>query len=307
MYFVKKFDFMKKWCLLMLLSLFFWACDDGDIITTNLDFPEGNLQFCGGPGGYLFYKINDAGTESISVLASNSEQLFTETGTITISLNASSNIALYRIFDGTVDDSYFCNEVPPTSPLVNTEYIANSGTLEINTDTTLDDNDLLEAEDEADLDTDNDGIPNFYDFDDDGDNVPTILELDTENADGDNNPFTNPRDTDGDTIPDYLDDDDDGDTILTRYEDADGDLDPTNDIDDPSVGANYLNPAVTNTNKLDSYREHTYTLSSDAQVLLRNFILINGEEEINREFLDLGELLSIFTGTVLVTPEFVKQ
>ncbi|UMB54548.1 FKBP-type peptidyl-prolyl cis-trans isomerase [Lutibacter sp. A64] len=48
-------------------------------------------------------------------------------------------------------------------------------------------------------DTDEDGIPNYYDDDDDGDGVLTI----DEDANGDGDPTND--DTDGDGIPDYLD------------------------------------------------------------------------------------------------------
>jgi len=52
------------------------------------------------------------------------------------------------------------------------------------------------------------------DSDDDG-----ILDVDEDaNLDGDNNPATNPTDTDGDGIPNYLDLDSDGDGLLDNYE-----------------------------------------------------------------------------------------
>lgn len=283
------------------------SCDDGDIITTNLDFPDGNLEFCGDAGGYLFFKTNDADTESISLLLSTSDVLFTDTDTLLVNLN-SNNTLVYRIFDGTVDSDYFCSEIPPTEPFVNTEYIATSGTAEVRTFTTLSDNDSLTEEQEGTTnDSDEDGLLDFFDFDDDGDNVPTILELDTENADGDNDPLTNPLDTDGDGVPNYLDPDDDGDKIPTINEDFDGDLDPTNDITDATVGPDFLNPAISVNTPIDQYREHEYFFASDAQVFLRNFILLSGEEEINREFLNLGEIINILDGTILVVPIFPED
>ena len=298
---------MKKLGFLAIFATFFFtSCDDGEIITTSFDFPETNLQFCGGPGGYLFYKTNDAGTESISLLLGNANELFQSSDTLATTLNGTSNIVNYRIYNDVVDGTYFCSEVPPTTPQVVTEYIASSGTAVLYINTTLFDNDNLDENEEGlTIDTDNDGLLNYYDFDDDGDNVPTILELDTENADGDNNPLTNPKDTDNDGIPDYLDEDDDGDGILTRYEDADGDLDSTNDITDPSVGADYLNPAVANSNPIDEYREHEFNYTSDIILILENFILINGEEEINRERFPMGTIDAIETGVQTVVPVFV--
>ena len=60
------------------------------------------------------------------------------------------------------------------------------------------------------FDYDSDGIADFIDVDDDGDGI-----LDSEedaNTDGDNDPETHPTDTDGDGMPDYqdLDSDNDG-------------------------------------------------------------------------------------------------
>jgi len=295
---------MFRWLFALLGCIIITSCDDGDIITTNLDFPDGNLEFCGAPGGYLFFKTNDAGSESISLLLNNSEQLFTTSDTLIVNLN-NNNTVVYRIFDGTVDSDYFCSEIPPTEPQVSTEYIATSGTAEVRTITTLADSDSLTEEQEGTTnDSDGDGLLDFFDFDDDGDNVPTILELDTENLDGDNNPLTNPLDTDGDGIPNYLDEDDDGDKILTINEDLDGDLDPTNDITDPTIGPDFLNAAVSIETEITSYREHEYTFTSNTRVFLRNFILLSGEEEINRELLDLGEIINILSGNILVVPNF---
>jgi len=299
-----KIDSMQKIFFSIVVAVLFYGCQDGDIITTTFDFEDTDLQFCGGPGGYLFYQINDANTESLSVRFGNTEQLFLETDTLDINLNGSSNFANFRIFNGEVDSDYFCNEVPPTTPSVNTEYIANSGILRLITTVTLDDNDGLNAEDELNLDSDGDGWLDYFDFDDDGDNVPTLLELDNEDLDGDGDPLTNPKDTDGDSIPDYLDDDDDGDGILTRYEDIDGDLNPTNNITNPEIGADYLNPEVTQSLIVDQYREHEYDFESDVRVILLNLVMQNGNETITKETINMGTYTNIVTGTVSGTPDF---
>ncbi len=295
---------MKKTALFLLVVIGLTACQDGDIITTSFDFEDTQLRFCGGPGGYLFFKLNQAQTESISVRLGNSEQLFLESDTLEIALNGNTNYVNFRQFNGEVSSDYFCNEVPPTSPEVTSEYIANSGIVRLITETTYDDNDGLDAEDEIGLDTDGDGLPNAYDFDDDGDNVPTLLELDNEDLDGDGNPLTNPKDTDNDGIPDYLDEDDDGDGILTRYEDVDGDLNPTNNITEPTIGPDYLNPDVAVGFVVDAYREHSYNFSSNVTVILKNVALNNGEETITKETLSLGEYANILSGTLIGTPDF---
>ncbi|NVK53664.1 MAG: T9SS type A sorting domain-containing protein, partial [Flavobacteriaceae bacterium] len=66
------------------------------------------------------------------------------------------------------------------------------------------------------LDTDGDGIIDSVDIDDDNDG---ILDTDEDaNTDADNNPLTNPTDTDGDGIPNHLDIDADNDGIPDNIE-----------------------------------------------------------------------------------------
>lgn len=297
---------MRSIIFYVILAAFFVGCDDGDLIVTSFDFEETNLEFCGGPGGYLFFKLNNNDTESLSVRLGTSEELFLASDTIEVALNGTSNFVVYRIFSSQVDNSYFCNEVPPTTPTVDIEYFASSGIASLETITTLVDNDNLDSEDEGTEDTDNDGLLDFFDFDDDGDNVPTLLELDTLNEDGDNDPLTNPKNSDDDEIPDYLDPDDDNDGIPTRYEDTNMNLDPTDDVTDPSVGADYLNDQVQNSTVIDVYREHTYNYSSDVVLILRDLSLSNGSETIIREFLNMGAIDNISSGVILIIPEFIE-
>jgi hypothetical protein len=90
---------------------------------------------------------------------------------------------------------------------------------------------------------------------------------------------------------------------LTRYE-ADGTLDPTIIETDPSVGADYLNPAVANEVVIDEFREHNYDFVSDIELFLSNLILVNGSEQITRETLDMGTIEPILIGNEQITPSF---
>ncbi len=304
---------MTRFFLYIFFASLFISCDDGDVIVTTFDFEDRALQQCQGSNAFLFFQINDAGTESLSARLAITEDIFIEEETQSFTINGTTNFANYRIYDGSVEADYFCNEVPPTSPPVTVEYIAESGIASTTVTLNFDDEDGLAFVDSDDPelegtgDFDGDGIPNYYDFDDDGDNVPTILELDTENADGDNDPLTNPKDTDDDGIADHLDTDDDGDGILTIDEDADQDLNPTNDIDETSVGANYLNGAISISYNITNYREHDYAFSSDIRLILSNMSFVNGEEQITRETIDMGSILGIATGEVLRTPDFPED
>jgi hypothetical protein len=103
------------------------------------------------------------------------------------------------------------------------------------------------------LDSDGDGIPNFFDSDSDGDGIPDSIETDDDldndgipnyldndsDGDGIDDQYEGYEDIDGDGIPNFLDDDSDGDGILDGVDDDyDGDgisnLDEGWDANDPA-------------------------------------------------------------------------
>ena len=296
---------MKKILFLFLATILLQSCDDGDIIVTTFNFDNADLKSCGTLGNYVFYKVNTAAQESLSLKLGETDSIYRLEGTKNYNLNGTSNFANYRTYDGALGNNYFCSSIPPTAPIVTVDYLAASGTAEFITTFLYDDLDGVPANIEKPGDTDGDGIPDIYDLDDDGDNVPTVLELDTENADGDDNPFTNPKDTNGDGIPDYLDDDDDGDGILTRDEDQDRNLDPRNDVTDPTVGPDYLNAAVAIDYNVEEYRVHTYKIYKSVKITLKNAVLVNGDEEITQETLNIGTIENVETKDKTIKPKFL--
>ncbi|MFK5981902.1 MAG: hypothetical protein QM499_03225 [Flavobacteriaceae bacterium] len=293
---------MRKLFFIPILLGLFISCNDGDIIVTEFNFELDNLDSCGGPGGYVFFNINNSNAaESISLILKTNDILFLDSGTEEYVLDGNSNIVNYRKYSGDVSSDYFCSNIPPTSPGVTIEYLGESGIAELTTFATKDDEDGKEEDLTSDLNTDGDSLLNYFDDDDDGDNVPTVVELGSDFLEGINE---NPLDTDNDGIFDYLDDDDDGDGVLTRYEDANGDLDPTNDITDSAVGPNYLNPIVTDSNVIDQYRVHSFKLVSDISLLVKNLILVNGEEQITQETMIFGNKSDVINTTLSLTPDF---
>ncbi len=278
------------------------SCDDGDIIITTFNFDDAELQRCGTSGNYVFYKINTEALESLSLKLGVTDSLYRSEGLKEYILNGTSNFANYRTYDGTLGSSYFCSSIPPTSPKVTVDYFAASGTANFTTIFVYDDNDGVDSDLEFDGDTDGDGILDIYDEDDDGDNVPTALEI--QNNDGDNDPFTDPLDTDGDGIPDFLDADDDNDGVLTRNEDKNMDLNPRNDVTDPNVGADYLNPAIADTYIVNEYALHEYTITKEVKIVLNNLVLVSGEEEITVETLNMGTLENVETLQKTHNPPF---
>ncbi|MDB2587277.1 hypothetical protein N9Y02_04720 [Flavobacteriaceae bacterium] len=289
----------------ILISLaVFSSCDDGDVAVQSFDFEDQSLSYCDNDQSILFYVRNSSGTEAVLAdLTVNLTNLLSA-GVLSYELAGSTNNVAYRIFDTSADPDYFCSAIPPTSPMVIDELIAISGRAEMLVVVNKDDLDGLSADDESplDQDTDGDGLFDYIDFDDDGDNIPTAFELDVFNNDGDNNPLTNPLDTDQDGIPNYLDPDDDGDGVLTIDEDLNGDLDPTNDFTDPSIGPDYLNANIFLSTPQDAYREHNYQVVSSIDLTLLDLVLTASGREIIKEVLFMGSIPSFLTTTVTQTP-----
>ena len=293
---------MRKLVLLILIPLLFQGCNDGDIIVTNFDFEDAQLQQCGDTSNVVFFKINPQVNESISLLIPTSQELFIETGTQTFNLSSTGSIVNYRGFDDSVTSSYFCNPVPATSPGVVLEYIGTSGIANLISETTLDDFDGIDFVNSDDLsqegfgDFDGDGIPNYHDFDDDGDNVLTSQEIGEDPL--------NPRDTDLDGMPDYLDPDDDNDGVLTINEDIDQNLNPADDIATPGGLPNYLDPDITTSVVIEAYKEHLYNRTSDGTIIIDNLVLVSTQEQIIIQTYTLGVIEQIRNETILLTPEF---
>ncbi|WP_271393915.1 hypothetical protein [Aequorivita sinensis] len=287
--------------LLILSSIFIQSCDDGDIIVRSFNFDNAELKTCGDVGNYVFYKVNPDSKESLSLKMEVLDSLYREEGIVNYALNGTTILVDYRTYDAALGNNYFCSSIPPTSPNVTVEYVASSGTAVFTTTFLIEDNDGVPREYEFAGDTDDDGLDDMYDFDDDGDNVPTVFELNLE--DDDEDPFSNPKDTDGDGVPDFLDNDDDNDGVLTRFEDENLDLDPKNDITDPTVGPDYLNPEVANSYEVFQHQPHEYQIFKSVQITLKDLVLVRGDEQIIIETLDMGTIENVEIITKTVTPQ----
>ena len=293
---------MRKLFFISIFLSLFSSCNDGDIIVTDFNFEASNLNNCGGPGAYVFYNINNSlFAESISLFLETSDILFLESGIVEYVLNGITYAVNYRKYDNDITDDYFCSNIPPTTPSVTIEFLGASGIAVLTTIVTKNDEDGIEEDSTSNLDTDNDGLLNYFDNDDDGDNVPTLNELGSEFLTG-NNEF--PLDTDNDGIYDYLDIDDDGDTILTRYEDANADLDPTNDFTDTNSDPDYLIATIAQSTIIDQYRIHSFQLTSDIELVINNLVLVNGSEEIIKETMVLGNKSGVINEAVALVPDF---
>ena len=299
----RKILFFLVGCICLLNS-----CDDGDIVVSNFNFDEEtSLSLCGDNDMNLLYTIDQETNEAISFQFSDDNfdgrfQGLDAPEPTSIDMG-SSNKLTYRILSEPADGAqYFCQDVPPSSPDVEQEFVSTSGgtaILSISVTEQDDDDGIPAAQEDLnnngnlfDDDTDGDGIPNFIDTDDDNDNVPTSVEI--INNEGDEIP-----DTDEDGTLDYLDPDDDDDGVLTRNEDlnafenADDNGNPVlNPQDDTNADGlpNYLNPQATESINIDQFRPNVISRTFRTQIVIRNVTLeqVNGDQTITLEELRLG-------------------
>ena len=228
---------MRNGLYLILLLSFFTSCNDGDIIVNNFEFESRTISLCEGIGKTkVMYKINNQDVnEAISLVANNSNfsevsKVLLQNSTSTISFElGGTNKLNFRTFDGEVPSTYFCSDIPASSPKVIEEFVSVGGMVTITSEPvtaneTDTDGDNVPNNKEFNGDTDGDGIPDFRDIDDDGDNVPTREEVATGSGDPTNTDGF--RDTDEDGIPNYLDKDDDDDETDTRDEVTEADQFP---------------------------------------------------------------------------------
>ena len=294
---------MRSILVVLLTFLFFNACDDGDIITVNLEF-EDDLSLCENDvDNYTVYKVRTDPEESLSlVFPRNAENdlLFNPEVSpyeVKFGINNTSVFFNYRTYNQTPE---FCNTIINSDIIIREDYAAQTSTTDNVTVTATfvdSDSDGISNEDEDDnldgdsnyltnpLDTDGDGLPNYIDDDDDNDNVLTIDEDD--NLDGDNNPFTNPKDTDNDGIFNYLEEDDDGDGVLSRLEDENENRNPADDfLNDDDNLPRYLNPDASQEFPAPSpeFRVVTYTRTVTTTFLIENL----GLDIIFSDLLDYG-------------------
>ncbi|WP_111708403.1 hypothetical protein [Lutibacter citreus] len=118
---------MKK-LITLFIAFTLFSCNDGDFDVPAFEFTN-TVSSC---GEYVLYTLNSEKTETI-ILSLTESQLGTEAGEATYSIPSPINIT-YRLFDDAINGSnYFCQEIPPSSPVVLKELEAIEGTLIINT------------------------------------------------------------------------------------------------------------------------------------------------------------------------------
>lgn len=142
---------MKKYFGLLCCVFALNACDDGDMVFDSFNFDDARSADCGLDNAInTVFKIND--NEALILKIDGGQTFFSEAGDpylvdlfpfrneMTINSPAkiytisNDNRVIYRVFNGTVTNSYFCSQIPPISPAVIDESSTSGtggGTIEI--------------------------------------------------------------------------------------------------------------------------------------------------------------------------------
>jgi hypothetical protein len=123
---------MKKLIVLVASVFMLQACDDGDITLESFNFDTVNIQEC--IDNNLIFKINQDEMLLINIPEASFANVETPDGSPRIVNVNSTNQIKYRIYSGNVTANSICNLIPPATPVVQDEWNATGGTIEIITD-----------------------------------------------------------------------------------------------------------------------------------------------------------------------------
>ena len=120
------FDLVRKGIFILVFTVLS-GCSEGELQIETIDFDQVAMSFCGSASTEteLFFKLNDL--EALILKLDNSLiRNEASTDTLRSSIPGGSEVS-YRLFDGTVSASYFCDLVPPVTPIVIEEIPGESG------------------------------------------------------------------------------------------------------------------------------------------------------------------------------------
>lgn len=128
---------MKKF-IIFFIALSLFSCNDGDFDVPEFQFTD-DVNSC---DEYLLYIASSEKTETM-IMTLTSGQLGTTPGEKSYSISSSLPV-IYRIFSEAIGSDYFCQAIPPTTPIVLKELDADSsGNVNIITTEVLDDQTVI--------------------------------------------------------------------------------------------------------------------------------------------------------------------
>jgi hypothetical protein len=116
----------------MILTVILNSCDDGNLIQEDINFENASTQSCS--SNNIIYKIN--GSEALLLEIPKSSFTDEPSGTTPTNLTiGGSNRVVYRFYNGAVASNNICETIPPATPVVNSQWNATAGTIQITTTT----------------------------------------------------------------------------------------------------------------------------------------------------------------------------
>src|SRR5690606_14138779 len=132
---------MKRFTAFFILLLLLGACDDGDLAITNFNFTNQTISQCANNDFLYNVNSNEVLILDIPLINFPNSENRDENGNIIplVYTLSSSDKLMYRLYDGTINNSALCANFPASSPKVVEEWTALSGaTIEISTAAILD-------------------------------------------------------------------------------------------------------------------------------------------------------------------------
>lgn len=127
---------MKKFLLFILCLGYFVSCSDGDLQIETIDFDSVSAQSCDSPvttSTTLLFKINDDESLILDLQSGVlNNGVVGETVTTESAISSQSTLT-FRIFSDGITSSYFCDDIPPATPVVIEEIEAQEGMVIIET------------------------------------------------------------------------------------------------------------------------------------------------------------------------------
>jgi len=123
---------MKKILVLIASVFLIQSCDDGDLTLESFNFDSVDIKEC--PDNNLIFKINNNELLLLNIPENSFANEETADGSPRVISVSSANQIIYRLYSGNLSSTTICSILPPASPVVEKEWIASGGTIEIISD-----------------------------------------------------------------------------------------------------------------------------------------------------------------------------
>jgi len=134
-------EVMMKKIFFALILILLSACGDGDLAIENIDFDASNIESCT-DNTSLFFNINGNQAIILNIPDNFIEQGILSEGDDTSSIPGQSQF-FYRFFSDNVNQSFFCSELTPSTPVVTDELEATDGVLVLSTNQLVENNQTI--------------------------------------------------------------------------------------------------------------------------------------------------------------------